>query len=54
MIDIQAYKEKIESRVETCNACPHKEGNRCGICGCFLSLKSLAFWTHCPDNRWEQ
>lgn len=54
MNPVESYKQKVEARANTCMSCEHKDGNRCGICGCFLSLKSLAFWSQCPDKRWPE
>ena len=33
------YKGK--KRLAVCRSCPHKNGSRCGICGCFLKAKVL-------------
>ena len=53
-------------RMEVCLACEHRDdkANKCGVCGCFLDLKTTCAtnWnakklrnevTHCPLGKWD-
>lgn len=50
----------LMKRRKICNECPHIKKSkffktkRCGICGCFLSLKTKLRFEECPDepSRW--
>ena len=39
-------------RMALCNACPHRQPNTCGKCGCPLEAKTRANDASCPDGRW--
>jgi uncharacterized paraquat-inducible protein A len=41
-----------QDRMAICNSCPNKKGNRCGICGCFLYLKTRQSIQTCPIGKW--
>lgn len=47
-------QEQIEQRLETCRGCasfkPHTQ--RCGKCGCFMSLKATLLQAKCPIGKW--
>ncbi len=53
------FKDKVEQRRATCDACPHIKVNAlqikaCSLCGCPIASKTLVPSTACPDNppRW--
>jgi len=39
-------------RLEICDACDQRRGNRCLKCGCRLSLKARGRAFRCPLDRW--
>jgi hypothetical protein len=39
-------------RLAICYLCTHNENNKCGLCGCNLSLKSRSIKSKCPDGKW--
>jgi hypothetical protein len=43
------------SRAISCASCNHRKGSRCGLCGCFIPIKTLFPLERCPDNppRWD-
>ena len=47
-------QEEIESRLDICKACPSfkKNTQRCGKCGCFMSLKATLLQAKCPLGKW--
>ena len=46
--------EALELRKQICGACDRKIGNRCGECGCFLSLAQPLARKLCPMGKWEK
>lgn len=46
--------EDYQRRLEICAACPHRERNTCGICGCRLSLKARGRAFQCPLDKWPR
>ncbi len=50
--------DKVETlyqqRINICQGCEwHRPAlNRCGSCGCFLSLKARIPWLDCPEGKW--
>lgn len=52
-IDTRVNAETLSTRVEICNACEFKSGNRCNKCGCNLSLKQSLSVSVCPINKWQ-
>lgn len=47
-------KEMYAARLEVCDACDQRSGNRCGSCGCMLSLKAAGRAFECPLNKWPE
>lgn len=47
-------KALAEKRLAICEACPKRQTNQCGICGCFIPAKVSDPNAKCPDNpsRW--
>ena len=47
-------QEEIEKRLEICKTCPSfkKNTQRCGKCGCFMSLKATLLQAKCPLGKW--
>jgi hypothetical protein len=47
-------EELIKSRLDICNQCPYlgKKLKRCGLCGCFMSLKTTLLEAKCPIDKW--
>ena len=40
-------------RLDTCQTCPYKKGDRCGKCGCLLLPKAKWKTSTCPVNKWQ-
>lgn len=51
-------------RMAICRVCEHRRDNVCGVCGCFLDLKTKSATnfnpskmryeiTHCPLGKWD-
>lgn len=49
---VVAPKEVIAKRIGICQSCRHLSGNRCSLCGCFVSGKSGLISEKCPANNW--
>lgn len=47
--DIENLSKK---RMDICNGCDYKRGNRCGKCGCVLSFKTRSINAKCPVGKW--
>ena len=45
-------KEAYARRLEICDACDERRGNRCLKCGCRLALKARGQAFRCPRDRW--
>jgi hypothetical protein len=45
-------KEQYQRRLEICDACDRRRGNRCLECGCRLSLKARGRAFRCPIGKW--
>ena len=39
-------------RLDTCNICQFKRGDKCGKCGCLLIPKAKWKTSTCPIDRW--
>lgn len=35
-----------------CDGCEHKQGSKCGFCGCYLAPKTRMATEHCPLEKW--
>ena len=44
--------EEYRQRLEICDSCPQRRGNRCRQCGCRLSLKARGRAFQCPLEKW--
>lgn len=49
-----ADKDQQKERHDICGKCPFlvKDGYRCGVCSCKLSLKIPLATSHCPKGYW--
>ncbi len=45
-------EEEAKARLEVCNGCPSRVGNRCSECGCFLMIRATWASSHCPLGKW--
>jgi len=45
-------ESEYRRRLEICDTCPLRRGNRCLKCGCRLSLKARGRAFKCPENKW--
>ena len=45
-------EEQYRRRLETCDACDQRRGNRCMKCGYRLSLKARGRAFRCPEDKW--
>tara|TARA_R100000231_G_scaffold35832_1_gene31782 strand:- start:210 stop:434 length:225 start_codon:yes stop_codon:yes gene_type:complete len=45
-------KDVYEQRLQICNTCEDREGRRCGVCGCYLSMKAKWKTEECPNKKW--
>jgi hypothetical protein len=46
-------KMEAERRLEICATCPHRKGQNCGLCGCFLPAKATTE-SPCPAGKWDK
>lgn len=46
--------EDYKKRLEICTECEQRERNKCGICGCYLSLKARGRAFRCPLDKWPR
>jgi hypothetical protein len=44
--------EEYHRRLEICDTCDERRGNRCLKCGCRLSLKARGRAFRCPLDKW--
>lgn len=49
---IVAPEATISKRISVCNSCRHLDGNRCTVCGCFVTIKTGIASEKCPLNQW--
>lgn len=47
-------EEQYRRRLEICDACDLRRGNRCTKCGCRLSLKARGRAFQCPVGKWPE
>ena len=45
-------KQEYEQRLEICDTCEKRQGNRCLECGCNLSVKAKGRAFQCPLDKW--
>ena len=45
-------KQEYAARLEICDTCDRRRGNRCMECGCRLSLKARGRAFQCPLKKW--
>lgn len=46
--------EDYKRRLDICTDCEQRERNKCGICGCYLSLKARGRAFRCPLGKWPE
>lgn len=46
--------EQLEHRLQVCTLCPHRNNDRCTVCGCFISAKAALASQDCPLNKWQE
>jgi hypothetical protein len=48
-------KEEREKRLEICRKCEHfkPDSSRCGVCGCFMKIKTALAVADCPKSYWD-
>jgi hypothetical protein len=39
-------------RFAICQKCPQRSGDRCTVCGCYISMKVKFAASHCPKEKW--
>lgn len=47
-------ERQYRRRLETCDGCDRRRGNRCLECGCRLSLKARGRAFACPLGKWPR
>lgn len=47
-----ASADVSEQRLNTCKACAHYDAGRCGICHCYMTLKTKLKAAVCPQGHW--
>lgn len=65
LVESETDNATAQKRLDVCNTCDHRleKENKCGVCGCFLDLKSKSLEnynpkklrteiTHCPIGNW--
>jgi hypothetical protein len=46
--------ERTQSlRRQTCHTCPHRVGEQCQICTCFIGVKVMLSSESCPKGYWK-
>jgi hypothetical protein len=45
-------EEEYQARLEICDGCDQRRGNRCLKCGCRLTLKARGRAFRCPLDKW--
>ena len=44
--------EQYQERLDVCDSCENRSGNRCTKCGCHLSIKAKGRAFDCPIGKW--
>ena len=47
-------KEQFLARIAVCDKCEHRDGAKCGLCGCTLSVKAQMKRWDCPLKKWPR
>jgi hypothetical protein len=47
-------EEQYRRRLEICDTCDRRRGNRCLVCGCRLALKARGRAFQCPLSQWPE
>ena len=50
----RAPEAEMARRLALCQACPHRLGSTCRLCGCYVQARCAKARLHCPDvpGRW--
>jgi len=46
-------EDEYKRRLDICDECPHRTKNRCGLCGCNLTLKAAKQTWKCDAGHWD-
>ena len=49
----KASLSERERRMNICRACPDRNHDRCGLCGCFIKTKTILNSSECPVGKWS-
>lgn len=49
---VLASPETQEAREAICEPCEFRDGEQCGVCGCFLAAKTALNTERCPKRKW--
>ncbi len=49
IVDDQQYRR----RLEICQTCDQRTGNRCAACGCWINVKARGRVFRCPIGHWQ-
>jgi len=49
----KASLNERERRMSICRACPDRNHDRCGLCGCFIKTKTILNSSECPVGKWS-
>jgi hypothetical protein len=44
--------DQYRERLQICDSCEQRKGNRCRQCGCRLSIKARGRAFTCPNEKW--
>ena len=52
--DVRADEAERRNRLEQCKACLSLKDGTCGLCGCYVELRTAKRSQHCPDvpSKW--
>ncbi|VTS05327.1 DUF6171 family protein [Tuwongella immobilis] len=51
---VKVTEEQYRIRLETCDLCPIRNGEKCGLCGCPVEAKALLRSEDCPSSKWPE
>ncbi len=49
---VRVDPDTAERRMELCQDCPARNGERCGLCTCVLAVKTVHAQSSCPVGVW--